>query len=275
MDVLTRLVVGLLCSTLIGGLGFTRGSLTHSGWLGAVLVGSFTLGFGGWLWGLLVVIFFASSSALSKLGRQRKQRLTQSIWEKSDQRDLIQVAANGGVPTLAALGYFVAPSPFWWATMLGAIAAATADTWATEIGVLSRQQPRHVLSGQPLPMGTSGGVSWAGTLGGVAGAALIGLVAWLGLAVDGAAPFSAVWSFVFALVGGIAGSLLDSLLGATVQQLRWCPVCKAPTEQTIHHCGTLTLHHHGLPWLNNDAVNLVSIVLAACFTAALWLVLLR
>src|SRR5207244_8659964 len=114
----------------------------------------------------------------------------------------------------------------------GAIAAAAADTWATEIGAFSPFPPRLITSGQRVTRGTSGGITALGTLGGVAGALVI---AWLAhaLAPRGTAPGSA------ALVAsaGVTGMLVDSLLGATLQGKYQGPACVARFERgnTVCH----------------------------------------
>jgi uncharacterized membrane protein len=61
-----------------------------------------------------------------------------------------------------------------------------------------------------------------------------------------------------AALGGIAGSTLDSLLGATVQARRWCDRCRAPTERGTHACGSPTRVVGGFAWLDNDGVNAIS-----------------
>ncbi len=109
--------------------------------------------------------------------------------------------------------------------------------------------PRLIISGRRVAPGTSGGLTVSGTLGAVAGAVLIASAAWV-----------AGWpvSFVNVVAAGFAGALADSLLGATVQERRWCKQCNASTERHVHVCGTPTIHAGGLSWLNNDVVNFVS-----------------
>ncbi len=256
---ITRLLLGLALSAAIGGLGYWRRSLTGSGWLGAVIIGTTTTAAGSWAWGLLIIVFFALSSALSKVGARRKQAIAADKFSKSDRRDLWQALANGGLPALLALGYAVTPHPLWWAAALGAVATATADTWATEIGTLSRSSPRLITSGRAVERGTSGAVSGLGLAATTAGAATIGAVAWAACAVGlGNGLAGAGWMLGAALVGGVGGSLIDSLLGATVQQIRWCPACATETERTVHRCGTATSIRRGWRWLDNDWVNAVS-----------------
>ena len=62
-----RVVLGLALSAVIGGLGYWRRSLSGSGVLGAILVGTVIFGLGGWVWGLLLITFFVSSSWLTAL----------------------------------------------------------------------------------------------------------------------------------------------------------------------------------------------------------------
>ena len=197
---------------------------------------------------MLLLGFFVSASALSKVGAQRKAERVGSVVEKGDQRDAGQVLANGGLYAIAALFYLASPSPVWYAMSAGALAASAADTWATEVGTLLGSEPISILSGERVAPGTSGGISIAGTAASVAGALFIAAGATI-----------AHWPASFAAValGGVAGALADSLVGGTLEARRWCDLCAVPTERLVHTCGTATRHIGGLVKFDNDAVNAV------------------
>jgi uncharacterized protein (TIGR00297 family) len=204
----------------------------------------------GWGWGLLLVTFFISANGLSRYRRTTKLARMAAMLEKGVERDAWQVAANGGVYTAAAIGALIHPSPIWFPFAAGAIAASTADTWATEIGSLADHPPKLITSGFAVPTGTSGGVTWAGTFAGLGGATLIAVLALLA-----GWSLRSAWA---AVAGGIAGSLVDSFAGATIQRRRWCERCNEPTERLLHTCGTTTLPDGGIGWVNNDVVNVIS-----------------
>ncbi len=256
------LALGLALSAAIAGLAYRAHSLTPGGVLGAILTGTATFAFGGLAWGLTLIAFFASSSALGRVGgRSARKQTAAQAFAKGGQRDLGQALANGGVAALLALGAAAAP-PNWgvplFAAFVGSLAAVTADTWATELGVLSRSGPRLVTTGRRVVPGTSGAVSGAGLLAAAAGALFLGGVAWaLGLLwpTHGTA-LPAARLLPAATIGGVAGALFDSLLGATVQAIYWCPTCGRETERRIHSCGTATRLYRGHAWADNETVNL-------------------
>ncbi len=233
-------------------------ALTRSGAIAAAVVGFLVMGFGGGPGAGALLLFFISSSALSRWGKKRKQALD---YEKGGERDAAQVAANGGVAALAALLMaFFPQSPWPAAALLGALAAANADTWATEIGSLAARPPRLITTLRPAPVGSSGAVSVPGTLASVAGAALIGVCAlFYGFGLPG---------LLAVIAGGVAGSLFDSLMGATVQVQYRCAVCAKITERHTHH-NLPTRRERGLTWMNNDAVNLLATLCGAGVTALL------
>jgi uncharacterized protein (TIGR00297 family) len=256
--VIARVLGGAAAASLIAFTARAARSLSPSGAIAAALLGTSSVA-AGWSWGLLLIVFFLSSTLLSRYRRAAKEARTNAIVEKGDERDAMQVLANGGVFALAAVGSLVVASPFWHVVGAGSLAAATADTWATEIGTLARRAPRSIVSGAVVAPGTSGGVSLPGTLAALSGATLIALVV-------GALGWSTSAAMaVFA--GGVAGALADSLMGATVQERRYCDACNVPTERLVHTCGTPTRVVGGIPRLRNDAVNAVCAVVGAIVAA--------
>jgi uncharacterized protein (TIGR00297 family) len=256
MQTITQILLGLLLSALIGYFGYRRHSLSKSGVFGAMLVGTAIFGFGGWAWGILLIVFFVSSSALSHFKASRKESLAEKF-SKGSQRDLAQALANGGAGALIAIANFLWPHPLWWAAFVGAMATVNADTWATELGVLSKAQPRLVTNGKLVEVGTSGGITLLGTSAALAGSALIGLFA---SAFTPTLSFSLSFSFfLLSSLSGLFGSLFDSFLGATVQAIYFCDNCHKETERhPTHTCGHLTRSIRGWRWLDNDWVNFVS-----------------
>jgi uncharacterized protein (TIGR00297 family) len=272
-----RLLLGLVLSGLIGGLGYWRRALDASGVLGAVVIGTLIFGLGGWVWGALLVTFFVSSSWLSYYRRTQKETLADKF-AKSARRDVGQALANGGLGAALAVAHFGYAEPLLFAAFLGVMGSVTADTWATELGVLSRVPPKLLTTGETVPPGTSGAVTQLGIWASLAGALLIGAVATALTQLQslighyGWDP-TAVGYPIFAVVGGLAGSLTDSLLGATVQGIYYCPRCRKETESRVHRCGQPTLLVRGRAWLNNDVVNLLASAVGGVVAALLaWVV---
>jgi len=256
-----RTLLGLLLSSSIGLLAYRRRSLNRSGVAGAILTGTTTVGIGGWAWGLSLIFFFVSSSLLSHFRERDKAVIAEDKFSKGSERDIWQVAANGGVATLLTLGYGLNTSSAirnaCEAGYIGAFATATADTWATELGTLNTQLPRLITTGKTTTPGTSGAITPLGTAVAALGATALGLFYAL-LCCQRHLSLSFV-----ALVSGLAGSLCDSYLGATVQAMYYCPTCKKETERHMHNCGTQTVPLRGIPWMNNDAVNFLATLFGA------------
>lgn len=202
----------------------------------AVAVGTGAQGVG------VLAVFLVTSSLLTPGGGRRTPA---------------QVLANGGVAAASAV--LVRWHPDWRLAFAGAVAAAAADTWSTEIGARSRAAPRLITTFEPVEAGTSGGITLLGTLGGVCGAAVIAV----------AAGFLGVISshhIVRVTAAGVLGGILDSVLGATVQARFRCTGCGALLEERRHACvgGEAEARlERGVAWLGNDAVNLLATLLGA------------
>jgi uncharacterized protein (TIGR00297 family) len=254
------LFLRLILSFLISGLAYALGALSASGMLAAGVLGGVTFGLGGLRPALVLIWFFASSSLLTNLFRGKKHAASVD-YAKGGARDLSQVLANGGAAGAAIVIFALSG---WEAAMYafaGALATANADTWATELGVLSRRRPRLITTGKPVDAGTSGAVSGAGFLAALAGAGtLAALAGWL---------FGDLRLVSAALIAGFLGSGLDSILGACCQRVYYCPACRKETERhPQHHCGTKTEVLRGAAWLDNDTVNALATLFGALLAGA-------
>jgi uncharacterized protein (TIGR00297 family) len=253
-----RLFSGLLFSSGIGLIAYRRKSLDKSGVLGSIVSGTSIVGIGGWSWGLSLIYFFVSSSLLSSFRARQKAIVASDKFSKGSRRDLSQVVANGGLATFFALCFGFSRTA---ATrrraisgFIGALATATADTWATELGTLSTTPPLLITNGKPVAPGTSGGITPLGIAASALGASTLGFLFWT---VEGFRK-SLARTPLLALFSGMAGSCVDSVLGATLQVMYTCPTCNTETEQHIHHCGTRTEFLRGFLWMNNDVVNFIA-----------------
>ena len=263
-----QLPIGISLGILVAFLAWRAGALSRSGAIAAAITGGLIFGLGGLPWAVLLLAFFISSSGLSRLFARRKAALNEKF-SKGSRRDWGQVAANGGLGTLLVIAHAVFPDQAWpWIAYAGAMAAVNADTWATEIGVLSRSAPRMVTNGKVVERGASGAVSGLGSLAALGGAAFVACFAVLFTPLA-LAPIPALAVAIPALLGGVGGSFFDSLLGATLQSIYTCPTCQKETERhPLHTCGTPTLPLRGWRWLDNDLVNFLASLTGALLALA-------
>ncbi|HXX63137.1 MAG TPA: DUF92 domain-containing protein [Bacteroidota bacterium] len=233
----------------IASLSYAARMLSASGAIAQFVLGAMLFGLGGWQWTIPMLAFFLTSSMLSRLSSVRKAEAA-DLFSKGEIRDASQVAANGGLSGVLILGSTVYPHPAWFIAYLSSVAAAAADTWATEVGALSTKDPVLLLSMKPVPPGTSGGVSVLGTFAALAGAAvvLISGLWWI-------EPALAARSAYLVITSGLTGTTIDSVLGGTLQSQFRCRSCGKLTEKGTH-CGGQTEHIRGIPWIQNDLVNL-------------------
>jgi len=248
-----QLSLGILMAMVVSILSYRVKFLDLSGAFGAFLLGLVIFGFGGWLFTVPILMFYITSSILSVIGRKRKQKF-QASFEKTGVRDVYQVYANGGIPGILVLVNYFFPDPVVYYMYLAALASATADTWATEIGVFSRTPPRMITSMGRVEPGRSGAVSLTGLIAALTGSFII---AYPGLLLYPQA-FDKVFVIIVIILSGFSGNLLDSLIGASIQAQFICKSCGKQTERKIH-CGAQTEHHSGSLFMNNDLVNMLSI----------------
>ncbi|WP_336771612.1 DUF92 domain-containing protein [Paenibacillus sp. MMO-58] len=271
-----RLLAGLVGSGLIAAAAYRTRSLSGSGAWSAMIMGTGFVTLGEPVWFGCLIAFFVSSTLWSKWKkRHRAKAAAEANYEKTGRRDAGQVWANGGIGLFLCAGNALWPDTAWLFAYIGVMAAVNADTWATEIGALSRTAPRSITTGKRVKPGTSGAVTPLGTLAALAGAAFIGGAAAALLALPqqadaaaGSASGGAAAVVIAAAAAGLAGCFADSLLGATGQAMYRCRVCGSETERAVH-CGTAAERVRGLAALNNDRVNLLSSVFAGLLGLAI------
>jgi len=254
LPLLPRAALSLATGLALARRGYRRGSLNESGAYAAAIVGFVTL-FASAAMGLSLIAFYLSGSMLTRYKEAIKARVDADAKPGGGQRNALQVLCTAGVAALAAIVFAASASPTILSgscgfmvggeepllrrtapiAFLAAIACAAGDTWASELGILAKSPPVLITTLQRVPKGTSGGVTLRGFLVSAAGGWLIGAVMALesvGLrwpAGAGAVPCAPRAASVpewlvlpgLGLLAGLGGSVIDSLLGATVQRTWW------------------------------------------------------
>ena len=259
--------LALALSAAMALLAWRVGSLRIDGAIMACGIGASALCV-SWSWGAYLIMWFVLASTLSRIGRARKVERTREVVVKGDQRDARQVLANGGVFGLCALTALILGidgaqhRSFVAIAAAASLAASGADTWSTEIGTLLGGAPWSVRTWRHVPPGTSGAITIAGSVAGLVGAAVLaGIAASMGMLTSSLVPTVAI--------GGAAGAMCDTLLGAFVQERRHCLACALDTEQHTHRCGTATSLVGGMRRLDNDLVNLLCSLTGALVALAI------
>ena len=239
-------LIGIVLAGIIAAVSYRFRLLTGGGAFSAFFMGSVVFALGRVGFSIPMLVFFASSSLLSKLGYERKSKLVSHI-AKTSQRDSMQVLANGLVPTLLLISWYFSQNDIFSFLFVAALACATADTWATELGVLSSQQPRSIVGFRPTSAGVSGGITLVGT-------------------VNLEIPFQFHISCLLVLIcAAFLGQVCDSVMGATCQARYICQRCGSITEVKPHCPDSAVSRVAGVSWANNDVVNLFAGSFAALF----------
>lgn len=187
---------------ILGFITYYRKSLDMFGSAVMIIMGVIIIFSAGANWLLLIVLFLVMSLWATKFSKKYKM----SLGEFEGRRTSKNVISNGVVACfMAAFGGYYLP---FVGGFIGAIATATADTLASEIGVLD-QNPRLITTFQKVDPGTNGAISVLGTAVGIVGAGIIGIAAYL----LGIMP-SPLMAIVVSVISGTVGCFADSILGA-------------------------------------------------------------
>lgn len=285
MASLVEYLVGIIFILFLAIFAFKRDALTEGGTLTAIAIGLLVFLFpstpiSGRIWFALLAVFFLSSFFVTKFKATEKEQVNKEF-AKGSTRDLMQVFANGAGAALFAVIYHIYPLESVFIAFATVLATVNADTWATELGVLSRDKPFLITNFKRVEKGVSGAVSRFGLFAAFLGAIAIVFSAIVLMALD-----SRFFGSIFSVPGGIplfigivtvfgtVGSLLDSFFGATLQIMYYCKKCKKETERTVHTCGTPAVYHKGIKFFDNDVVNLTSSLLAGLLAFAAYVALI-
>jgi uncharacterized membrane protein len=294
LAIIIRVVVALMLALLLSLHGWRKKSLDFSGCITACLVGFVGVAT-SYRNGILLLSFYYSSSKLTKLKEDVKASLEED-YAPGGQRNWIQVLANSLLSTALAVVYywFIGEdqnilfsaisgdhvtlfgkhfSKSFLASQLACMyvahfATANGDTWASEVGILSPTQPRLVTScfTKVVPAGTNGGMSLQGTCASILGGGFIGVLHWIMSWLSDGNALQLLKQYPIILFGcfcGFLGSLLDSLLGATLQASYYNKDSKKIVKHINprSHADPSIVHLCGTDILSNETVNFVSIAM--------------
>ncbi len=261
---LIHAIVGLLIVGAFGVVSIKLRIVTISGLIAGFIVGYLVWLLGGWPWFIIILSFHLSAAFFTKFKYKRKAKegLAQ---EKGGARPWPNVMANGGFPMICAIfnGIFVFSAIFGFLDLflcgfLGGVATMTADTIATETGLLSKTKPRLVTHFKKVvEHGTSGGITLLGELGALIGTLIVGGFACI-FAITGVLVSNFTWQLlIITIISGMLGCLVDSFTGATIQGIFQCNVCGKITEKA-KHCGEKSTHLRGMRLFENNVNNFLA-----------------
>lgn len=266
---MVNMITGFIISFIIALAGYKKESLSLSGMISAIILGTSLYYFGGLFFSAILVAFFISSSLLTKYRRSFKKKL-EEMNEKGGKRDYTQVMANGLLGLIYALLFFINKNHVFILAYAAAFAASNSDTWASELGILSRNNPRSILSFKRIERGMSGGVSMLGIIASALGSGFIGVIFTVGYLLKYGTDTVWLKMFVLCSLSGFIGSLVDSMIGASIQAKYRCSICNKYTEKRIHH-EKRTTKVGGIGFVNNDIVNFTSGLIATLIAITLYI----
>lgn len=272
-------IIAMLISSVVAIRGFRRKSLDLSGAVVGFIVMTIHIAV-GFRFGALLLVFFFTSSKLTKVGEEKKRRLD-ADFKDGGQRNWVQVLSNSGISTVLVV--IVWKLTGWQdkcldskestliTSLIGGIighySCCNGDTWSSEIGVLSDAQPRLITTFKPVRKGTNGGVTRTGLLAATAAGSVIGitfvLFGFLTTKCTSTVALKQLLVIPLSALAGLCGSVIDSLLGATLQFSGFCTI----RNKVVGKPGPTVKRISGLSILDNNAVNFVSILLTSLLTS--------
>lgn len=257
MSFYLKLLIYTLIVALIVVVALKKKMLTIDGTITAAALGYGFLYLGGISAFCMLLFFFLTASILSKVIGGHN-----TIEEKGSIRDTFQVLANG-LPAFMFLFFSVVTDNkiMFLTGFAAALAEAEADTFAGDIGILSHKDPVSIITFTKVPKGLSGGVTVLGLCGSLLGAVLVATL-FVGT------YYLSLSMFLIIVFSGFVGAIFDSLLGASIQ-VHYRDDEGKLTEHKYDKEGKENKRARGVPFINNDVVNLLSGLFASSIAALL------
>lgn len=203
------LMSAIIISFIFAFISYKMKAADMSGLLSAALMGILIIVFSDVRWFLVMLTFFILGAGFTKFKYEKKK--SEGVAEsKGGVRGFINVFANGLVSLCAAVLYGISPEPMYIALFIGSVAAAMADTSASELGMLGKT-PYLITSFKKVPKGTDGGVTLFGEVAATLAAFIVCIIAFM----LGAIPPEMVLAGTAA---GFVGTNVDSFIGATLER---------------------------------------------------------
>lgn len=247
-------VIGFTLSGLIAGVAFKKKSLSTSGFVSATILGTLLYAIDVPLF-LIMMAFFLTSSLLSRWV-EKKNPVLIPIVNKGNRRDITQVVANGGIPLMFAILYLWFNHEIFILGFISAFASANADTWASEIGSLSKTPPRFLFKHSQTLLGLSGGVTPLGFFASFLGSLWISLVGYL------LYPYLPFHYFLLSVAAGFIGCTIDSILGELVQA-KYLDDRRGHLTEIRFVSQMENQLVSGYHWIDNNMVNFLSVSIAS------------
>jgi uncharacterized protein (TIGR00297 family) len=241
--------------------------IDKSGIITAIPLGFTILYFGEVSWFFILFSFFIIASVFTKYKHKEKMRFGASQ-ENGGARDWKSVLANGVPLAILSILYYLSDhSPAFMLSFVGSINFALSDTLATELGLLSREKPRSILTGEKIEKGESGGITLRGELAAIISSFVIGSICGIWLSKNEVSHISII--IVAALIGGVLATNIDSFLGSTIQVKYRCINCKKHLEKKVIHCNKFMIREKGIFFIDNNVVNFLGAIISALLSASL------
>ncbi|MEM2960188.1 MAG: DUF92 domain-containing protein [Candidatus Bathyarchaeia archaeon] len=157
---------------------------------------------GFWIQNFILLLSFLLLGVIVTKWRHSEKR-EKGLYEH--ERGWKNVLSNGSIPIICCVMYYINMSQTWLSAFICSLAAATADKFGSELGVLSGK-PINLRNFKYTRPGTSGAVSPLGTLMSFNGALMIGLISYALFS------FDPIYIFGIGFMGFIGG-LADTVAG--------------------------------------------------------------